>query len=160
MCAITWLKEVILFGKSLLSRLVQEPSFYFIPGLRYEGKYKLHSIIGTIRYPVGELWSTVEQDPLVNSFLWQSCATSGLSLLSSIPIKFINRIVYRQTQKKIINLLAWLQKGPSQHKTTTNVSMVFVFSPIQFCSSNCDTLKETLNVEPKTDPLKTWHWGH
>ena len=28
----------------------QEPSSYGVPGLRYEGKYKLHSIIGTARY--------------------------------------------------------------------------------------------------------------
>ena len=39
--AITRLKGVSLLGKSLLSCLVQEPSFYVIPGLRYEGKYKL-----------------------------------------------------------------------------------------------------------------------
>lgn len=41
MCAIT----VILFSKSLFSHLVQKPSFYAVPGLRYEGKYKLRSII-------------------------------------------------------------------------------------------------------------------
>ena len=35
------------YSKSLLSRLVQEPSFYAISGLRHEGKCKLHLIIGT-----------------------------------------------------------------------------------------------------------------
>ena len=35
---VTRLKGVILFNKSLLSRLVQEPSSYVAPGLRYEGK--------------------------------------------------------------------------------------------------------------------------
>ena len=39
--AMTRLKGVSLLSKSLLSRLVQEPSFYVIPGLRYEGKDKL-----------------------------------------------------------------------------------------------------------------------
>ena len=37
---VIWLKGVILFNKSLLSRLVEEPSSYVIPGLGYEGKYK------------------------------------------------------------------------------------------------------------------------
>ena len=46
--AITQLKEVILIGESLLYCLVQEPSSYVIPGLRYEGKYKLRLIIGTV----------------------------------------------------------------------------------------------------------------
>ena len=49
-CAISRLKGVILTGESLLYRLVQEPSSYAVPGLRYEGKYKLRLIIGTIRY--------------------------------------------------------------------------------------------------------------
>ena len=35
---VTRLKGVILFNKSLLSHLVQEPSSYVVPGLRYEGK--------------------------------------------------------------------------------------------------------------------------
>ena len=39
-----------LFGKSLLSHLVQEPSCYVIPGLRYEDRYKLCLIIGTVHY--------------------------------------------------------------------------------------------------------------
>ena len=30
--------------------LMKEPSSYVISGLRYEGKYKWHSIIGTVRY--------------------------------------------------------------------------------------------------------------
>ena len=50
MCTIIHLKGIILFSKNLLDRFVQEPSFYVIPGLRYEGKYKLHLIIGTVRY--------------------------------------------------------------------------------------------------------------
>ena len=37
-----WRESTLLFG--------QEPSFYAIPGLRYEAKYKLHSIIGTVHY--------------------------------------------------------------------------------------------------------------
>ena len=50
MCAITRLKGVILIGESPLYCLVQEPSSYVIPGLRYEGKYKSRSTIGTVRY--------------------------------------------------------------------------------------------------------------
>ena len=46
-CAISRLKRVFLIGESLLYRLVQEPSSYVAPGLRYAGKYKLHSINGT-----------------------------------------------------------------------------------------------------------------
>ena len=45
MCTITRLKGVILIGESLHYRLVQEPSSYVVLGLRYEGKYKLRSII-------------------------------------------------------------------------------------------------------------------
>ena len=52
------LKGVILTGESLLYRLVQEPSSYAVPGLRYEGKYKLRSIIGTVRYSYEMLHST------------------------------------------------------------------------------------------------------
>ena len=48
--AITRLKGVIQIGESPLYRLVQEPSSYVVPGLRYEGKYKSRSIIGTVRY--------------------------------------------------------------------------------------------------------------
>ena len=51
-CAISRLKGVILIGESPVYRLVQEPSSYAVPGLRYEGKYKLRSIIGTVRYLV------------------------------------------------------------------------------------------------------------
>ena len=43
-------KVFILFSKSLLLCLVQEPSFYVVPELRYEGRCNLHSIIGTIRH--------------------------------------------------------------------------------------------------------------
>ena len=50
LCAITRLKAVILISESLLYHLVQEPSSYVVPGLRYEGKYKLRLIIGTVRY--------------------------------------------------------------------------------------------------------------
>jgi len=39
-CVCNLAKRGILFNKSLLSRLVQEPSSYVVPGLRYEGKYK------------------------------------------------------------------------------------------------------------------------
>ena len=49
-CTTTQLNGVIVFGESFLSRLVQEPSFYVVPGLSYEDNYKLHYIIGTIRY--------------------------------------------------------------------------------------------------------------
>ena len=48
-CAISRLKGVILTSVSLLYCLVQEPSSYAVPGLRYKGKYKLRSIIGTVR---------------------------------------------------------------------------------------------------------------
>ena len=54
-CAITRLKGVILIGESLLYCLVQEPSSYVVPGLRYEGKYKSHSIIGTVHYMVADI---------------------------------------------------------------------------------------------------------
>ena len=50
---VTQLKGVILIGKSLLYHLVEKPSSYVIPGLRYEGKYKLCSIIGTVHYFLG-----------------------------------------------------------------------------------------------------------
>ena len=49
-CAISQLKGVTLIGESLLYRLVQEPSLYVVAGQRYEGKYKLRSIIGTVCY--------------------------------------------------------------------------------------------------------------
>ena len=54
-CATSSLNGVILIGESLLYALVQQPSSYVVPGLRYEGKYKLHSIIGTIHYIVTEV---------------------------------------------------------------------------------------------------------
>ena len=54
-CATSWLNGVILIGESLLYGLVQEPSSYVVPGLRYEGKYKLHLIIGNIRYIITEV---------------------------------------------------------------------------------------------------------
>ena len=54
-CATSSLNGVILIGESLLYDLVQQPSSYVVPGLRYEGKYKLHSIIGTVRYIVTEV---------------------------------------------------------------------------------------------------------
>ena len=47
-CATSSLNGVILIGESLLYGFVQQPSSYVVPGLRCEGKYKLHSIIGTI----------------------------------------------------------------------------------------------------------------
>ena len=47
MCA---LKRVILFDKSPLSHLLQEPSCYVIPELRYEDGYKLCLIIVTVHY--------------------------------------------------------------------------------------------------------------
>ena len=53
-CTTTGLKGVIVFSESFLSQLVQEPSFYVIPGLSYEGNYKLRSIIGTVRYWVDQ----------------------------------------------------------------------------------------------------------
>ena len=53
-CTTSWLNGVILIGESLIYGLVQEPSSYVVPGLRYEGKYKLHSIVGTIHYIVTE----------------------------------------------------------------------------------------------------------
>ena len=48
---ITQVKGVIVFDKSLYSpMLAQESSSYVVPGLRYEGRYKFHSIFGTIHY--------------------------------------------------------------------------------------------------------------
>jgi len=46
-------KELFYSSKRLLSHLFQEPSFYVVPGLRYEDRYKLHFIIGTIRMLLG-----------------------------------------------------------------------------------------------------------
>ena len=53
MCTTTRLKGVTVF-ESFLSQLVQKPSFHVVPGLSYEGKHKLRSIIGTVRYWVDQ----------------------------------------------------------------------------------------------------------
>ena len=44
------LKGISLVGESLLYCLRQELSSYVVPELRYEGKYKLRLIIGTVHY--------------------------------------------------------------------------------------------------------------
>ena len=46
---ITCLEVVILIHKRLCFRLVQEPHFQVIPGLRYKAKCKMWLIVGDLR---------------------------------------------------------------------------------------------------------------